>query len=582
MGMKVDRSAVVGIIEQAVEFIDADQVLLGDPSLREDLLNRCHTLLEQARQPGEVLYVGILGGTGVGKSTLINALARREISQRSDRRPFTDRAVVYRHKDTPRGLDEIAHLIREPDAEHESDTVKALVLLDLPDFDSVEEDNRRAVLEILPWLDSVVWVLSPEKYADDVFYRLVASAAINRDHFTFVLNKADELRSGGGHDPHGRIKDVLGDLSFRLKHEAEIEQPRIFSISAQQEFIGDNRDSVLDQEFSRFREFLMAERNAKEIASVKTINLVEKTRRLIRDLHGQIAPEEKVRLVQSVRSIHESGRPVEPESDPDVQDYRTKLQSVLFQQLVAEDSSFGPVKWSMGALLWARGTMGREETGSDVRSAFYGAAGLMGKGLRSDLEKFTNRIDSELILSLGGSGSPTMEKSLEDSVDEALSRAYRLFVEELELKKTRLAGPLARWRRFWQKLLMLIPTAILVVKLAGPPRVESWWNHPTVGGLVGMILSFLTSLFGAEGLIGLCVLLICEALISYYLAARRMGKMEREARQIADSAVARISEGLKSVADRARAAREQTVNRIEEGINRLEALESTFKSADGD
>jgi hypothetical protein len=174
-----------------------------------------------------------------------------------------------------------------------------------------------------------------------------------------------------------------------------------------------------------------------------------------------------------------------------------------------------------------------------------------------------------------------VEKSFQESADETLARAYHLFAEELELREKGLAGRFARLRRFWQKLLMLVPAAILVLKLAGPARVESWWNHPTIGGAVGMILAFLTTLFSAEGLAGLCVLLICEALLSYYLAARRMGKMEREAHQLADSSIARIQGALKLVADRARAAREQTVNRIEEGINRLEALESSLKSADG-
>ena len=494
---------------------------------------------------------------------------------------FTDKAVVYRHKDTSRGLEEIAHLIREPDAEHDSDPAKALVLLDLPDFDSVEQDNRRTVLEILPRLDCVVWVVTPEKYADDVFYRLVGTAAINREHFTFVLNKADELRNGGGHDPYLRIKDLLGDLTFRLKHEAGIEQPRIFSISAYQEFTREGNDGVLEQEFSRFREFLMAERNAKEIASVKTINLVEKTRRLINDLHGQIAPEEKIRLVESVRSIHGDSLPADPGLDPEARDYGKKLQASIFQTLVGEDYSFGPVKWAMRVLLWARGSLNRTDTGSDVYSAFHGAAHSMGTALRSELEKFTNRIDSELILSLGGLDSSSGEQTFGESVEHAVTRAYNVFGEELEMRRKGLAGGLSRLRRFGQKLLMLVPMVILVLKLIGPIRLEIWWNHPTIWGAVGLILAFLTALFSAEGLIGLCVLVICEFLLSYYLAGRRMKRIEWDSDLLAHSAIARINEGLKSVADRTRAVREQTVNRIEEGVHKLKALESTFKSAEG-
>lgn len=575
----MDRSAVVGIVEQAIDFLETDRLLLAHASQREDLLKRCRTLLEQAREPGELLYVGILGGTGVGKSTLINALAGEEISQSSDRRPFTDKAVVYRHKETRSGLNEISHLIRRPDAEHESDPVRALVLLDLPDFDSIEEENRRGVLQILPRLDCVVWVVSPEKYADDVFYRLVSEAAINREHFTFVLNKADELRDHGN-DPHSRVKDVLGDLTFRLRNEAGIEQPRIFSISANQEFSGAEPDPVLAREFSRFRDFLMSRRNAKEIASVKTSNLVEKTGRLLADLHKLIGPEEKVKLLKSVRAIDTEGTEVAPEADPGIQEHKKKIESLIFRELIADDSSIGPVKWALNALVWARGNLGRRGTELSVHSAFHGAARLMSERVRSDLERFTDRVDSELILSLGGLESAGMRGGFQDALEHATNRAYRLFGQECELQRNALVARFARWRRFRQKLVMFVPLPILIMKLAGLPRMESWWDQPTVWGALGMIVAFLTSLFSADGLVGLCVLLICELLLAWFLASRRIRKIERQADGLAESAIAHMAQGLKAVAEQARAARQQTVHGIEEGINRLDTLESAFESAE--
>ncbi len=112
------------------------------------------------------------------------------------------------------------------------------MLLDLPDFDSVEHENRQTVLEILPALDAVVWVVSPEKYADAAFYEFARQAAINPDNFTFVLNKADELITDDALDPNLKLKDVLGDLTFRLKNETQLDQPRIYAVSAAHEFYG--------------------------------------------------------------------------------------------------------------------------------------------------------------------------------------------------------------------------------------------------------------------------------------------------------------------------------------------------------
>ena len=75
----MNRPSVVHILEQIQEFLDSDGVLFLPQQLRDDWLNKTRSLLEKARERGELLYVGILGGTGVGKSTLIIALAGEKI-----------------------------------------------------------------------------------------------------------------------------------------------------------------------------------------------------------------------------------------------------------------------------------------------------------------------------------------------------------------------------------------------------------------------------------------------------------------------------------------------------------------------
>ncbi|WP_460808346.1 GTPase family protein [Micromonospora zhanjiangensis] len=86
-----------------------------------------------------------------------------------------------------------------------------LVLLDLPDFDSVKRAHRIEVDRLLGLVDLVVWVVDPQKYAD----RVVHSAYLrqfhrHRDVTVVVLNQSDRL-------PPAEVPRVLADLRRLLE-----------------------------------------------------------------------------------------------------------------------------------------------------------------------------------------------------------------------------------------------------------------------------------------------------------------------------------------------------------------------------
>ena len=83
--------------------------------------------------------VAILGTFSAGKSTFINALAGQEVSRSSDRRPTTDRVIVYRHVKTEISGDVPTVDFAQPEVLHDNRALEKVVLLDFPDFDSAEE-----------------------------------------------------------------------------------------------------------------------------------------------------------------------------------------------------------------------------------------------------------------------------------------------------------------------------------------------------------------------------------------------------------------------------------------------------------
>lgn len=573
----MNRSSLTMILERSLEFLRTDALFLMSDDARESFVQKAQVLLQNAHKPGEVLYVGILGGTGVGKSTLINALAGTKISDSSDKRPFTDRAVVYRHKDTPRGLERISALIREDDALHEADTIKDLVLLDLPDFDSVEEDNRKTVLEILAFLDCVVWVVSPEKYADAVFYGFVRETLINRENFTFVFNKADELINADSADPHGKLKEVLGDFTFRLKHEADIEQPRVFIISAAGEVDGKQGEPVLQSEFERFNNFLMVRREAKEIASVKTVNLMEETRHLLNELNAVISPEEKKRLLHRIHEVETQPRTDAPASSLQLMDEEHKLAKELAPFLMTEDASIRPVRLAIKLLCLGR-VGAAKSLSENLEQIFLRTARAVSKERRTELEKAGARLDSEFLLAFRRTEASESDEGPEELMTRATDQASRVFALKVKQRKESLAGRLAGWRRFGQRLVLSIPALILILKLAGPATIEAWLEHPSFTGGLKILVAFLTSLFGSDGLTGLTVLLICELFLVFYLAARRIKKIEKHAHRLAASAIRDLDDSFDAAAHRVGQKRRESVQRIQEGIDQLNVLNTTFDS----
>jgi GTP-binding protein EngB required for normal cell division len=140
----------------------------------------------------ESTVVALAGPTGAGKSRLFNALAGEDLAAVGRLRPTTSAGQAAVWGD---GADPLLDWLEIPRRHRlAANGLDGLVLLDLPDFDSVETEHRLEVDRIVGLADLVAWVIEPQKYADAALHdRYLRPLASHGEAMAVVLNQADLL-----------------------------------------------------------------------------------------------------------------------------------------------------------------------------------------------------------------------------------------------------------------------------------------------------------------------------------------------------------------------------------------------------
>ena len=246
-----------------------DAISYGEGRVPETVLLDAAETLERLSQRRELstehTVIGFFGATGSGKSTLFNAIAGQNIALSAPTRPTTStvQAAIWEAEGSEELLDwlgidkrvypQTQALAAEGEAIEGNEAggnnksaggavapnavtepapglfnrirravggrgemrtrTGGLILLDMPDFDSVTTTNRDLAARMMRYVDVLVWVVDPQKYADAVIHRdFMVPLAASGAQALCVLNQADKLAPA-------EVPAVLASLTRLLQAE---------------------------------------------------------------------------------------------------------------------------------------------------------------------------------------------------------------------------------------------------------------------------------------------------------------------------------------------------------------------------
>jgi energy-coupling factor transporter ATP-binding protein EcfA2 len=274
--------------------------------------------LERARRElSRMLVVGVVGGTGTGKSTLVNALAGADVTEAGDvARPTTTAPVIVAARDIDVSwlpIDAMRGRVVRSDAP----AVANIVLVDCPDPDtqpsasagsgaapprpSDSNRNRELLEAVLPACDVLLLVATAQKYRSWIVAREVQAFAPGRP-LLFVQTHASR-------DP-----DIREDWRRELRSQG-FEVPRIFRL-----------DGV--EAARRAAAGLEPEPGFRELSDAIEAELVGRAARRVRrtgalDLAGWFTRQARARLAPWRQPVAELSAGVDAE--------RTRLEGILAQ-----------------------------------------------------------------------------------------------------------------------------------------------------------------------------------------------------------------------------------------------------------
>lgn len=229
-------------------------------SLVSKIIERVNSLRIRLESP---LIVATFGGTGTGKSTLVNALIGQEASASGRQRPTTTMPVLLIHPDIETnalGLDLDQFHVKKI----ETPVLRDLVIIDCPDPDTSDVadsgSNLARLRSILPHCDVLLYVSTQQKYRSARIAEELADAA-SGCRLVFVQTHADQ------------DSDIREDWRASLAPAYQV--PDMFFVDSRRAFVEQSQGKRPSGDFGRLLELLTSQLGVSRRVAIRRANLVD-------------------------------------------------------------------------------------------------------------------------------------------------------------------------------------------------------------------------------------------------------------------------------------------------------------------
>ena len=271
-------------------------------SLVRRLQSRVETLRIRLESP---LIVATFGGTGTGKSALVNALVGQECTTSGRQRPTTRQPILIAHPDTE--LDQLGVPLDQFQIQSINATVlRDIVIIDCPDPDTSEGDaagtNTAMLRQLIPHCDVLIYTSTQQKYRNA---RVVEELGESSDgcRLLFVQTHADI------------DSDIREDWRKHLEKHYEV--PDLFFVDSVRAFKEQADGQRPSGDFGRLQDMLTSKLAASTRLQVRRANLIDLVHSALQDCQEKVDAN-----YPQIETLRET-----------LQEQRQKLKGTLSDQL---------------------------------------------------------------------------------------------------------------------------------------------------------------------------------------------------------------------------------------------------------